>query len=76
MTSFALPFRLRNADWGLRIGLVFYWQVTQSVECRSVKAKVTGSIPVLSVILDFRFIHPSSLKHRSVAKSGFKALAF
>ncbi len=25
-----------------------YWQVTQSVECRSVKAKATGSNPVLS----------------------------
>ena len=25
-----------------------FWQVTQTVECRSVKAKVTGSNPVLS----------------------------
>ncbi len=38
-----------------------FWQITQSVECRSVKAKVAGSSPALSAksITNFklRFLH-------------------
>lgn len=36
-----------------------FWQVTQLVECRSVKAKVTGSNPVLSAKFIFgRWLSP------------------
>ena len=48
-SAFAYPFGLWISDFGLRIvRKKFFWQITQSVECRSVKANVAGSNPALS----------------------------